>query len=268
MTTECSLTIVVVLSALRLKCQQTNIRFIVPAGNICLRRTMLMTVVIVKQRVSEEPQWAIKPDQGHTHTHTGPSDCTNSTPYRGMKVCHALCCSQISKQLIINGLDCLIHLTSYVYSDCFKSEFKLGALKKPSLNTLTLASHPAGWCYIREHGAMSRLQLQGFSLNTESCQTQVDAGPGVLRRAIRGRRMSRRPGPAWVSLPVTVCYRVMAHQIRRFRTFLSEWVSEGLSGGIPAESWINVSPWNAGISLIRCRISVDLRSLVWTFSPG
>lgn len=69
MTTECSLTIVVVLSALRLKCQQANIRFIVPAGNICLRRTMLMTVVIVKQRVSEEPQWAIKPDQGHTHTH-------------------------------------------------------------------------------------------------------------------------------------------------------------------------------------------------------
>lgn len=81
---------------------------------------------------------------GHTHTHTGPSDCTNSTPYRGMKVCHALCCSQISKQLIINGLDCLTHLTSYIYSDCFKSEFKLGALKKNSLNTLTLASHPAG----------------------------------------------------------------------------------------------------------------------------
>lgn len=223
MTTECSLTIVVVLSALRLKCQQANIRFIVPAGNICLRRTMLMTVVIVKQRVSEEPQWAIKPDQGHTHTHTRPSDCTNSTPYRGMKVCHALCCSQISKQLIINGLDCLTHLTSYVYSDCFKSEFKLGALKKTLLKYINFSITSCRvMLYKRARGDEPPLQLQGFSLNTESCQTQVDAGPGVLRRAIRGHRMSRRPGPAWVSLPVTVCYRVMAHQIRRFRTFLSE----------------------------------------------
>lgn len=186
-----------------------------------------------------------------------------------MKVCHALCCSQISKQLIINGLDCLTHLTSYVYSDCFKSEFKLGALKKTLLKYINFSITSCRvMLYKRARGDEPPLQLQGFSLNTESCQTQVDAGPGVLRRAIRGRRMSRRPGPAWVSLPVTVCYRVMAHQIRRFRTFLSEWVSEGLSGGIPAESWINVSPWNAGISLIRCRISVDLRSLVWTFSPG
>lgn len=34
--------------------------------------------------------------------------------------------------------------------------------------------------YKRARGDEPPLQLQGFSLNTESCQTQVDAGPGVL----------------------------------------------------------------------------------------